>query len=301
MNIIGHHKERRALKERLEKKQVSQSNLFVGPESVGKRRVAFEWALELVGKPHFVVSLDQPTPLDIQILEPVRIVRRGVTRKKSIGVEETRAGLRFLQLSPQEGKYKVLIVDDAHLLTVASQNMMLKFVEEPEPGAIIILVTHERQKIVATLLSRLVEMRFGFVPVDSLEQEGPSLGLTVGDTLPDFFFRLGRPGVLFQAVENPKTFQKKKEFLTKLFQISTLSLRARLTLADELAKDIPTLIQLFEWFLPGLYVRTREIKAEEQLKKHLFLLEKLDATLIELKRSEVQPRLTLEQLFLSLS
>ena len=301
MNIIGHHKERGALKECIEKQQVSQSSLFVGPESVGKRQVAFEWALELVGKDDFVTSPDQATPLDIQILEPVRVVKRGVTRKKSIGVEETRASLRFLQLSSQGGKYKILIVDDAHLLTPASQNMMLKFVEEPEPGAVIIFVTHERRQVIPTLLSRLVEVRFGFVPVDTLEQEGASLGLTKGETLPEFFFRLGRPGVLFQALENPKAFQKKKELLTKLFQISTLSLRARLTLAEELAKDIPTLVQLFEWFLPGLYVRAKEIESEEQIKKHLLLLERLDATLIELKRPGVQARLTLEQLFLSLS
>ncbi|MEK9173731.1 MAG: hypothetical protein AAB845_00505, partial [Patescibacteria group bacterium] len=112
MNIIGHHKERKQLQALVDKKQVSQGILFVGPESIGKRLVAFEWALELIGKPTFRPSLDQATPLDIQILEPVRVVRRGVTRKKSIGIEETRASLRFLRLSPQEGQYKVLIVDD---------------------------------------------------------------------------------------------------------------------------------------------------------------------------------------------
>lgn len=301
MNIIGHHQERARLREFITKKQVPQSALFVGPENIGKRLVAFEWALALVGKEDFEPSLDQATPLDIHLLGPTHVVRRGVTRKKSIGVEETRTGLRFLRLSSQEGGYKVLIIDDAHLMTVASQNMLLKFVEEPEPGAVIIFITHERKSLIPTLLSRLLELRFGFVPTDILKDEGAPLGLTTGEALPEFFFRIGRPGVLLRAVENPKVFQKKKELLTKLFQISTLSLRERLTLADELAKDIPTLIQLFEWFLPGLYTRAREVEDEEQMKKHLALLEKLDCTLSELKRPEVQARLTLEHLFLSLT
>jgi hypothetical protein len=300
MNIIGHHQERAKLKALVTTRQVSQSILFVGPENIGKRLVAFEWALELVEQQGFNPSLDQATPLDIQWLEPTRVVRRSVARKKGIGVEETRAGLRFLRLSSQEGVHKVLIVDDAHLLTPASQNMLLKFVEEPEPGTVIIFITHERKSLIPTLLSRLSEVRFGFVPVDTLKKEGAALGLTVGDALPEFFFRLGRPGVLLQAIDNPKAFQKKKELLTKLFQISTLSLRARLTLADELAKDVPVLIQLFEWFVPGLYARSLEVKEEEQIKKHLVLLEQLDETLMALKRPEVQARLTLEHLFLSL-
>ncbi len=301
MNIIGHHRERDFLEQLISKKEVSQSTLFVGPESIGKRLVAFEWALRLINKQDFQPSLDQATPLDIQILEPERVTRRGVVRKKSIGVEEARLALRFLRFSPQDGPYRVLIIDDAHLLTAAAQNILLKFVEEPEPSVVIIFITHERQKMLPTLLSRLFEVRFSFVPFEVLQKEGFSLGLKDSEALPDFFFQLGRPGILFQAEENPKAFKKKKEFLTKLFRISTLSLRERLTLADELAKDIPTLIQLFEWFLPGLYVRAKEVSEIEQAKKHLLLLDNLSETLNELKRPEVQARLTLERLFLSLA
>jgi hypothetical protein len=206
-----------------------------------------------------------------------------------------------LRLSPQQGEYKVLIIDDAHLLTTASQNVLLKFAEEPEKGAVIIFITYERQKLLATLLSRLTETRFSFVSEEILRKDGISQKLEVDESLPEFFFRLGRPGILFQAKENPKQFQKKKDFLTKLFRLSTLSLKERLTLADELAKDVPVLIQLFEWFLPGIYARAKDITDPEQVKKHLLLLENLQETLTELRRPEVQARLTLERLFLSLS
>jgi hypothetical protein len=301
MDIIGHYQERATLKASGEKGSMPQSMLFMGPESVGKKLVALELAFNLVGLPDFIPTENQPTPLDVRVLTPLSVVRRGVTRKKSIGAEETREGLQFLRLSPQQGEYKVLIIDDAHLLTTASQNVLLKFAEEPEKGAVIIFITYERQKLLATLLSRLTETRFSFVSEEILRKDGISQKLEVDESLPEFFFRLGRPGILFQAKENPKQFQKKKDFLTKLFRLSTLSLKERLTLADELAKDVPVLIQLFEWFLPGIYARAKDITDPEQVKKHLLLLENLQETLTELRRPEVQARLTLERLFLSLS
>lgn len=299
MDIIGHAKERAVLAELQAHGQVPGSLLFTGPESVGKRLVAEEFALALLQMKDFQASEAQELPLDIHRIQPEQVTKRGVTRKKSIGAEEVREGIHFLRLSSQ-APYRVLIIDDAHLLTLAAQNMLLKCVEEPEARTIIIFVTHERQKLLSTLLSRLFEVRFTFVPEEVLKKEGQVFGLQVSAVLPDFFFRLGRPGILLQAQENPKHFTKKKELLTKLYKLSTLSLRERLALAEELSKDVPTLIQLFEWFLPGLYVRTRSLEDASQIKKHFLLLEALQETLINLKRSNTQARLTLEHFFLSL-
>lgn len=299
MYIIGHAKERATLALLQQQQKVPGSILFTGPESVGKRLVAKEFALSLVGMEDFQSTEAWDLPLDICLVEPESVTKRGVTRKKSIGVEEIRESLHFLHISSQ-APYRVLIINDAHLLTSAAQNMLLKFVEEPEKRAVVIFVTHERQKLLSTLLSRLFEVRFSFVAEDILKQESVTLDIRVTAELPEFFFRLGRPGILVQAKENARQFAKKKEFLTQLYRLSTLSLKERLSLAEELSKDVPTLIQLFEWFLPGIYARTKEIKDAAQLRKHFLLLESLQDTLSSLKRADAQARLTLEQLFLSL-
>ncbi len=300
MKIIGHHEEQKNLEAILQRKNISQSYLFLGPESVGKQSVALGFACALVWEPHFEPSEDKPTPLDVRVLEPETVVRRGVIRKKTIGVAPVREELHILKTSPGESRYRVLIVRDAHLLTTAAQNILLKFTEEPDPTAILIFVTHERGGLLETLCSRLEEIRFRFVSEEVLKSEGKALGLEVNTEIPEFFFQLGRPGILFQAMENPKRFLKKKEQLTKLFRLSTLSLRERLGLAEELALDVPSSIQLLEWFLPGLYARAKNASEEVQA-KHLLLLAAIQETLFELKRADVQPRMTLENLFLTLS
>lgn len=299
MNIIGHTKERQYLEGIVQRKNISQMYLFLGPESIGKNSVAFDFACALVGEPNFEVSVEKPVPLNVRILEPEMVVRRGVVRKKTLGVLSVREELRILKTSPGADRYMVLIVRDAHLLTQAAQNLLLKFSEEPDATAVIIFVTHERSSLLETLCSRLEEVRFRFIAEDTLKKEGGEYGLIVGTDIPDFFFQLGRPGVLFQAKENPKRFLKKKEQLTKLFRLSALSLRERLSLAEELAVDVPSSIQLLEWFIPGLYQKTKTLSAENQA-KHLLLVASIQETLFELKRADAQPRMTLEHLFLSL-
>ncbi len=299
MNIIGHTKEWEYLESILKRKNISQSYLFLGPESIGKELVAFRFACTLVGESDFKPSGDTPMPLNVRVLEPETVVRRGVIRKKTLSVLSVREELRILKTSPRGGLYKVLIVRDAHLLTQAAQNLLLKFSEEPDATAIIIFVTHERGGLLETLCSRLEEMRFRFVPEETLKNEGRVLGLEAGVDIPDFFFQLGRPGILLQAKENPKRFLKKKELLTKLFRLSSLSLRQRIALAEELALDVPSSIQLLEWFIPGLYQKAKKLSTENQA-RHLLLVASIQETLFELKRADTQPRMTLEHLFLSL-
>ncbi|MCW1888452.1 MAG: hypothetical protein KIH67_002760 [Candidatus Moranbacteria bacterium] len=299
MNIIGHTKERQYLESIVQRKNISQMYLFLGPESIGKNSVAFDFACALVGEPSFEASAEKPMPLNVRVLEPEMVVRRGVARKKTLGVLLVREELRILKTSPGTGRYTVLIVRDAHLLTQAAQNLLLKFSEEPDATAVIIFVTHDRSSLLETLCSRLEEIRFRFVGENILKKEGKEHGLMIGTDIPDFFFQLGRPGILFQAKENPKRFLKKKEQLTKLFRLSALSLRERLALAEELAVDVPSSIQLLEWFIPGLYQKAKTLSAENQA-KHLLLVASIQETLFELKRADVQPRMTLEHLFLSL-
>jgi DNA polymerase III, delta subunit len=300
MTIIGHHQEQTYIEKLSQSKKLSQSYLFFGPESIGKQLLAFQFACNLVGEPNFQVSEQQAAPLDIARIEPEKVVRRGVVRKKTMGVTLVRDQLKFLKMSPSSGSYRVLIVIDAHLLTPAAQNVLLKFSEEPDPTAIIIFVTHDRGAILETLCSRLEEVRFRFVPEEIILEEGKPFNLIPGDDIPNFFFQLGRPGILFQAKENPKSFLKHKEQLTSLYRISTLSLRERLKLAEELAVDVPGSIQLFEWFLPGLYQRMKGVPVDTQV-KHLKVLARIQESLFQLKKTDVQPRLTLEQLFLTLN
>jgi DNA polymerase-3 subunit gamma/tau len=70
-----------------------------------------------------------------------------------------------INFSPNQGKYKVYIIDEVHMLSTAAFNALLKTLEEPPPHAIFILATTEVHKIPATVLSRCQRHEFRRIPV----------------------------------------------------------------------------------------------------------------------------------------
>jgi DNA polymerase III subunit gamma/tau len=73
-----------------------------------------------------------------------------------------------INFSPSQGKYKIYIVDEVHMLSTAAFNALLKTLEEPPPHAIFVLATTEIHKIPATVLSRCQRHEFRRVPVDEI-------------------------------------------------------------------------------------------------------------------------------------
>ncbi len=75
-----------------------------------------------------------------------------------------------------EGRYRVTIIDDAHLMNRSAQNALLKTLEEPPPGRILVLITPRPSLLLPTVRSRSRRMRFNPIPVstlaDLLEQRG---------------------------------------------------------------------------------------------------------------------------------
>lgn len=71
-----------------------------------------------------------------------------------------------INFSPSQGRYKVYIIDEVHMLSTAAFNALLKTLEEPPPHAIFILATTEIHKIPATVLSRCQRHEFRRIPID---------------------------------------------------------------------------------------------------------------------------------------
>ena len=71
-----------------------------------------------------------------------------------------------INFSPSQGRYKVYIIDEVHMLSTAAFNALLKTLEEPPPHAIFILATTEIHKIPATVLSRCQRHEFRRIPLD---------------------------------------------------------------------------------------------------------------------------------------
>ena len=86
-------------------------------------------------------------------------------------VEDVRDLRDKINFSPSQGKYKIYIIDEVHMLSTAAFNALLKTLEEPPPHAIFVLATTEIHKIPATVLSRCQRHEFRRVPVDEIVKQ----------------------------------------------------------------------------------------------------------------------------------
>jgi len=85
-------------------------------------------------------------------------------------VDDVRDLREKINFSPSQGKFKVYIIDEVHMLSTAAFNALLKTLEEPPPHAIFILATTEIHKIPATVLSRCQRHEFRPIPIDVIIQ-----------------------------------------------------------------------------------------------------------------------------------
>jgi DNA polymerase-3 subunit gamma/tau len=83
-------------------------------------------------------------------------------------VEDIRSLVEQVRYAPQQGRFKVYIIDEVHMLSNAAFNAFLKTLEEPPSYAIFILATTERHKIIPTILSRCQIFDFNRIRVDDI-------------------------------------------------------------------------------------------------------------------------------------
>jgi DNA polymerase-3 subunit gamma/tau len=90
-------------------------------------------------------------------------------------VDDIRALRENVRYGPQKGKYRVYIIDEVHMLSIAAFNAFLKTLEEPPPHAIFIFATTELHKIPATIASRCQRFNFKRIPVPDIQKQLQSI------------------------------------------------------------------------------------------------------------------------------
>ena len=144
-DIVGQNHIVSVLKNAIDKNQISHAYLFYGSRGTGKTSIAKIFANEVNGN-------------EIYQKENVDIIE--IDAASNNGVDEVRDIKEVIKFLPTEGKYKVYIVDEVHMLTTAAFNALLKTLEEPPAHVIFILATTEIHKIPATILSRCQRFEF---------------------------------------------------------------------------------------------------------------------------------------------
>jgi DNA polymerase-3 subunit gamma/tau len=153
--VLGQDHISKTLKNALQTGQLAHAFLFTGPRGVGKTTCARILAkvincLQPVDK---VTACNQCSScVSFNENASFNIVELDAASNNS--VDHMRALIEQVRFQPQEGKYKIFIIDEVHMLTSQAFNAFLKTLEEPPSYAIFILATTEKHKIIPTILSR---------------------------------------------------------------------------------------------------------------------------------------------------
>lgn len=147
-DIIGHEDVKKKITEDIDMDKISHAYLFTGIDGIGKKMFAIDFAKRLLG----TSNLD--TCMDFKLIQKL-------PDKKDILIEQVRTSIiNDVHISPVTGKYKVYIIDDAHLMNSSSQNALLKTLEEPPKYVVIILITNNEKSLLTTVLSRVKKLEF---------------------------------------------------------------------------------------------------------------------------------------------
>jgi len=166
--IIGHDFQKNILKRAARDNMASHSYLYSGPDGVGKKLMALEFA-KLLNCPG---STDSPN--EVCECPSCRKIERGIhpdvvlvefTGVKNIKVDQVREEIEEkLYLRPFEGRYKIVIVDEAERMNHNAQNAFLKTLEEPPRNSVIILLSSRSESLLPTLRSRCQTVVFNPLP-----------------------------------------------------------------------------------------------------------------------------------------
>ena len=165
--IIGQERVTRTLQNAIRTNRVVHAYLFAGHRGTGKTTTARILAKALN-------CVQGPTPTPDNVCPNCEAISGGysmdvieIDAASNRGIEEIRELRDRIRLAPTEGRYKVYIIDEAHMLTTEAANALLKTLEEPPAHAILVLVTTEPHRLPATILSRC--QRFDFRRVSQKE------------------------------------------------------------------------------------------------------------------------------------
>jgi DNA polymerase-3 subunit gamma/tau len=153
-DVVGQEHVTRTLKNAIESNRVAHAYLFVGPRGIGKTSLAriFAKALNCEKGPTVLPCCECSMCREIAAGNALDVLE--IDGASNNGVDQVRDLRDQVQFAPTHGKFKIIIIDEVHMLSTAAFNALLKTLEEPPPHVKFIFATTEGDKVLPTIVSR---------------------------------------------------------------------------------------------------------------------------------------------------
>jgi DNA polymerase-3 subunit gamma/tau len=162
-DVVGQDHVVRTLKNAIARSRIAHAYLFVGPRGTGKTSTAriFAKALNCTNGPK--ADFDPQDPACQSIADGTHLDVIEIDGASNNGVDQVRDLRDTVQYAPAQGRFKVYIIDEVHMLSAAAFNALLKTLEEPPAHVKFVFATTDPQKVLPTIISRC--QRFDLKPI----------------------------------------------------------------------------------------------------------------------------------------
>lgn len=167
--VVGQQPIIQTLKNAIVQNRIAHAYLFCGPRGTGKTSIAKIFAKML--------NCEDESNKPCGKCTNCKMVQNGshpdiieIDAASNNGVDEVRNLIDKVKYAPMQGKYKVYIIDEVHMMTTGAFNVLLKTIEEPPAHVVFILATTEPNKVIPTIISRCQRFDFNKVSQKDIEK-----------------------------------------------------------------------------------------------------------------------------------